>query len=96
LSNPLNGLIGSKNELSAPPANPDFYMKTTDKHQARQTKSHVVPALLAGVAMLAIWAYVTITTIAPGWVHILLTAGVFLLIYGIAARGSSRPPPPRN
>ncbi|MGI9140869.1 MAG: hypothetical protein ACR2GJ_07170 [Gemmatimonadaceae bacterium] len=46
--------------------------------------------------MLAIWAYVTITTIAPGWVHILLTAGVFLLIYGIAARGSSRPPPPRN
>lgn len=46
--------------------------------------------------MLAIWAYVTITTVAPGWVHILLTAGVFLLIYGIAARDSSRRPRPRN
>lgn len=71
-------------------------MKTTDTHQARQTKSRAVPALIAGAVMLAIWAYVTVTTVAPGWVHILLTAGVFLLIYGIVARDSSRPPRSRN
>jgi|GEM_PF-677243 len=66
-------------------------MKTTDAERARQTKSHAIPALISAVLMLAIWAYVTITTVAPGWVHILLTAGVFLLIYGIAARDTSGP-----
>lgn len=66
-------------------------MKATDTERARQTKSHAIPALISAVLMLAIWAYVTITTVAPGWVHILLTAGVFLLIYGIAARDTSGP-----
>lgn len=66
-------------------------MKATDTERARQTKSHAVPALILGALMLVIWAYVTITTVAPGWVHILLTAGVFLLIYGIALRDPSTP-----
>lgn len=66
-------------------------MKATDTERARQTKSHAIPVLISAVLMLAIWAYVTITTVAPGWVHILLTAGVFLLIYGIAARDTSGP-----
>lgn len=69
-------------------------MKATDADQTGQTKSHAVPALISGALMLVIWAYVTITTVAPGWVHILLTAGVFLLIYGIAARDTSAPGPP--
>jgi len=71
-------------------------MKPTDAPRPSQTKSHALPALISGVLMLAIWAYVTITTVAPGWLHILLTAGVFLLIYGIAARDDSRPPRPRS
>ena len=61
-------------------------MKTTDSERGGQTKSHAIPVLISAVLMLVIWAYVTITTVAPGWVHVLLTAGVFLLIYGIVLR----------
>ena len=66
-------------------------MKTTDSDRAGQTKSHAIPVLISAVLMLVIWAYLTITTVAPGWVHVLLTAGVFLLIYGIALRDPSGP-----
>lgn len=66
-------------------------MKATDADRARQTKSRAVPVLIFAVLLLVIWAYVTITTVAPGWVHILLTAGVFMLIYGIALRDTSGP-----
>lgn len=66
-------------------------MKATDAERASQTKSHAIPVLISGAVLLVIWAYVTITTVAPGWVHILLTAGVFLLIYGIALRDPATP-----
>ncbi len=71
-------------------------MKTTDSDRVSQTKSYALPALISGVLMLVIWAYVTITTVAPGWVHILLTLGVFFVIYGIAARDTSAPRRPRG
>jgi hypothetical protein len=45
-------------------------------------------AILAAIIMLAIWAFVTFTTTAPGWIHILLTLGMFLLIYRIVVRGT--------
>lgn len=38
--------------------------------------------------MLVVWGFVTFTTAAPGWIHILLTLGVFLLIYRIVIRGT--------
>jgi hypothetical protein len=38
--------------------------------------------------MLVVWAVVTFTTTAPGWIHILLTIGMFLLIYRIVVRGT--------
>ncbi len=44
--------------------------------------------ILGAILMLAIWAFVTFTTTAPGWIHILLTVGVFLLIYRIVVRGT--------
>ncbi|HEX2602520.1 MAG TPA: DUF5670 family protein [Gemmatimonadaceae bacterium] len=44
--------------------------------------------IIAAVLMLAIWAFVTFTTTAPGWIHILLTVGMFLLIYRIVIRGT--------
>jgi uncharacterized membrane protein len=44
--------------------------------------------IVAAILMLAIWAFVTFTTTAPGWIHILLTVGMFLLIYRIAVRGT--------
>ncbi|MGK2934940.1 MAG: DUF5670 family protein [Gemmatimonadaceae bacterium] len=47
--------------------------------------------MILAVLLLVSWAFVTITTVAPGWVHVLLIAGVFLLIYGIALRDPSLP-----
>lgn len=46
--------------------------------------------IVAAIAMLVVWAAVTFTTSAPGWIHILLTMGVFLLIYRIVVRGTRR------
>ena len=44
--------------------------------------------IIAAIIMLVVWAFVTFTTTAPGWIHILLTMGVFLLIYRIVVRGT--------
>jgi uncharacterized membrane protein len=71
-------------------------MKVTDSEGPRQTNSYAIPALISGVLMLVIWAYLTITTVAPGWVHALLILGVFFLIYGIAARDTLPARRPRS
>ena len=42
--------------------------------------------LLAGIVMLVVWGGLTVATEAPGWVHLLLTAGVFLIIWRIVVR----------
>ena len=44
--------------------------------------------IIGSVLMLVIWAFVTFTTAAPGWIHLLLTVGLFLLIYRIVVRGT--------
>jgi uncharacterized membrane protein len=44
--------------------------------------------LIAALVMLVVWAVVTFTTSAPGWIHILLTMGMFLLMYRIVVRGT--------
>ncbi|HKR10222.1 MAG TPA: DUF5670 family protein [Gemmatimonadaceae bacterium] len=44
--------------------------------------------LILSVLMLVVWAIVTFTTTAPGWIHLLLTVGMFLLIYRIVVRGT--------
>lgn len=44
--------------------------------------------IIAALIMLVVWAIVTFTTSAPGWIHILLTMGMFLLIYRIVVRGT--------
>jgi uncharacterized membrane protein len=44
--------------------------------------------IIAAIIILAIWAFVTFTTTAPGWIHILLTMGLCLLIYRIVVRGT--------
>jgi uncharacterized membrane protein len=46
--------------------------------------------LLGAIALLVIWAIAALVLQGPGWVHLLLTMGVSLLIYRIVARGSSR------
>lgn len=44
--------------------------------------------IIAAIVMLVGWAVVTFTTTAPGWIHLLLTMGMFLLIYRIVVRGT--------
>ena len=51
--------------------------------------------LIAGLLMLLVWAGVTFTSEAPGWVHLLLTAGVFVVIWRIVVRGTPSGPEKR-
>ncbi len=44
--------------------------------------------LVAGLVMLVVWAVLTFATAAPGWVHLLLTAGLFLVIWRIVEKGT--------
>ena len=44
--------------------------------------------ILAALAMLVLWASGTFVYEAPGWIHLLLSAGVFLVIYRIVVRGT--------
>ena len=46
--------------------------------------------MLGALALLLIWAIAALVMEGPGWVHLLLTIGVSLLIYSVVARGSSR------
>jgi uncharacterized membrane protein len=45
--------------------------------------------ILAAVVLLVLWAIGALVLQGPGWVHLLLTVGVSLLIYRIVVRGSS-------
>jgi hypothetical protein len=49
--------------------------------------------LIGSVVMLVVWAILTFTTEAPGYVHLLLTLGVFILIWRITVRVVARHPP---
>ncbi len=46
--------------------------------------------IIAALAMLVLWGVATFVFEAPGYVHLLLTAGVFLLIWRIVVRGSQK------
>ena len=44
--------------------------------------------ILAAIVMLIVWAIGTFAFEAPGFIHLLLSVGVFLLIYRIVVRGT--------
>ena len=44
--------------------------------------------IVTGIVMLIVWAVGTFAFEAPGWLHLLLTIGVFLIIYRIVIRGT--------
>jgi len=46
--------------------------------------------IVAAVVMLVVWGVSTVAFDAPGWIHLLLTVGMFLLIWRIAVRSSGR------
>lgn len=45
--------------------------------------------ILAAIVMLAVWAGGTFFLDAPGWINLLLTGGMFVLIWRIAVRGNA-------
>jgi hypothetical protein len=49
--------------------------------------------LVAAIAMLVVWGVATFAFDAPGWIHLLLTVGMFLLYWRISAMGSARAAP---
>jgi uncharacterized membrane protein len=48
------------------------------------------PVTIVAVAMLIGWGAATMFLDAPGWVHLFLTVGVFLLLYRIATRAPAK------
>lgn len=45
--------------------------------------------MIGAIVLLIIWAIGALVMSGPGWIHLLLTIGVSLVIYRIVARGSS-------
>ena len=48
--------------------------------------------IVAAVVIIVAWAVITFSTEAPGYVHLLLTIGFFILFWRFAARGSGGSP----
>jgi hypothetical protein len=50
--------------------------------------------LLAGIVLIVIWAVGVLGFDGPGWLNLLLTVGVFLVLLRIVVRGDRRRPEP--
>ena len=48
--------------------------------------------IVAAVIMIAVWAVITFTTEAPGYIHLLLTIGFFILFWRVIVRKDPVPP----
>lgn len=44
--------------------------------------------IISAIVILVVWGVWTFAFNAPGWAHLLLTLGMFLLIYRIVVRGT--------
>jgi hypothetical protein len=51
--------------------------------------------LIIAIAMLVIWAVVALVFSGPGWIHLLLTLGVSMLIWQIVVRTDKAHPKPK-
>lgn len=47
--------------------------------------------IIAALVMLVIWAIGALAYDAPGWIHLLLMSGIFLIIYRIVVRSTPAP-----
>ena len=50
--------------------------------------------IIVGIALIIIWAIGALMFNAAGWVHLLLTVGVFVVIWRIVVLGDRRHPEP--
>lgn len=46
--------------------------------------------LFIGVVLIVIWGIGALAFEAPGWIHLLLTVGVFVVLWRIVVRGDRR------
>ena len=46
--------------------------------------------IVGALVLLVIWAIAALVLEGPGWVHLLLTVGVSLLVYGVVTRSAAR------
>ncbi len=54
--------------------------------------------ILGGIALVVVWGIAFFAFEPPGWVHLLLSVGVFVIIARIVVRGTpppSKAPPPK-
>jgi len=98
LSNPPEGLIGSKTDFSVPICS--LLSRTKQIYAPAQNRSnreamHMDIGILIGIALIVIWAIGALAFDGPGWIHLLLTVGVFVVIWRIVVRGDRRHPEPK-
>ena len=46
--------------------------------------------IVGALVLLLVWGIAALVVEGPGWIHLLLTVGVSLLIYRIVMRGAAR------
>ena len=51
--------------------------------------------IIVALALLVVWAIGTFFFEGPGWIHLLLTVGVTMLIWRIVVRGTRGVEPPK-
>jgi hypothetical protein len=66
-----------------------------DANAAKSSRESLIEAaaIPVGVLMLVVWIAGAFFLDAPGWIHALLTFGVFCVFWGIVARGTPEPKP---
>ena len=42
-----------------------------------------MPYIISGIALIVVWGSATVFYQPPGWIHLLLTVGLSLWVYGI-------------
>jgi hypothetical protein len=52
--------------------------------------------IIAGIALIIVWSIGALVYSGPGWLHLLLTVGVFVIVWRIVVRGDRRHPEPRK
>ena len=52
--------------------------------------------IIVGIVMVVVWAVGALMFDGPGWIHLLLTVGVFVIIWRIVVRGDRRHPAPQK
>jgi uncharacterized membrane protein len=54
----------------------------------RSMNPRIDPVLVFAILILVVWGFGALVLEGPGWLHALLTIGVFLSIYRIVVRGT--------